>query len=279
MKQYTTRFLKSVALVYMAFPIAYIVMGAVLFDIPANLCVRILLSPSFYALSLLAILAGYGLWEMKRWAWYVFLPANLFIGYTNAVVVSDYGETHHKIAAFVFSIALLVVVIYRVAREVRVPYFLPRIRWWESNPRYRLSVPVTLQRRDGSFIEGDILDLSMTGCFVKLRTELLQDEGLSIRFVVFGQPLQCGGTVVWRTQSTVTHPKGVGIKFGAMPRNQRRILRAITHRLKRISILYRSSRYLMGEEEFSRRLEELQGAPLVIPGLLRGQEKKRTSRA
>jgi hypothetical protein len=264
MKKYSTRFLKTIALLYMAFPAAYVLFVALLFDIPAHQCVKILLSPSYYLLSAFAVAAGYGLWEMKRWSWYVFLFASISTVYGNAVLVSNYGESHHKIVAFVISVLAVVGLVYRVGREVRVPYFLPRIRWWESNPRYKLVAPVQIARAGGTRIDGEILDLSMGGCFIKLKHELQQDETLELQFAVFGHTLECGGSVVWRTHSTVTHPKGIGVKFGPLPRHQRRTLRAITHRLKKIAAYYRSARYLLNQEDFNRRLEELKTAKLKI---------------
>jgi Tfp pilus assembly protein PilZ len=145
-----------------------------------------------------------------------------------------------------------------------VPYFFPNIRWWESDPRYRLSVPATLERTDMPFLAGDILDLSMGGCFMKLRSDLKQDEKVSICFTIFHVTVRCEGTIVWRTQSTVTHPKGVGVKFMELDRDQRRALKIITRRLKRISDFYKRSRYLLNQEEFVRRLQELENTPVKL---------------
>lgn len=264
MKQYTSRALKIVALGYMAFPALYLVLVALLFDIPASQCVRVLLSPTYYLLSFLAVLVGYGLWEMKRWAWYVFLLVNILIGYTNAILVSNFGETHHKIIAFAVSVVALLVLILRVSKEVRVPYFLPKIRWWESNPRYRLVVPVQITRVGTHLFDGEILDLSMGGCFIKTRADLMQDEKIDLKFRVFGQELKLPGTVVWRTLSTVTHPRGVGIKFLPLPKFERRLLKVINHRLKKIAAFYRSSRYLMSQDEFFKKFEELQNSNIDL---------------
>lgn len=264
-KRYTSRFIKTVALVYMAFPMTYVLFAALLFDIPAKACVSLLLSPFYYLISFIAVVSGYGLWEMRRWGWYVFLLANVMTGYGNAVLLTDYGTTHHKVLAFAFSIIVLLVLVYRVSREVRVPYFLPRIRWWESNPRYRLIVPCRLERSGGEVLEAEILDLSITGCFVKMRSDVDQDEHLDLKFTMFGEPLECRGVVVWRTQSAVTHPRGIGVKFTAVPKAQRRALKAADQRLKKIALLYRSYRYLMNQEEFLRRMSELQTEKLKLP--------------
>jgi hypothetical protein len=255
----------------MAFPMAYILFCAMLFDIPARACVMVLLSPWYYILSAIAVAAGYGFWEMKRWAWYLFIIANLLITYQNAVMVNEHGETYHKALTFIFSVAIIALITYRVSREIRVPYFFPKIRWWESDPRYRLSVPVKLDRAETGDLTGDILDLSMGGCFVKLRSDLHQDEKVALSFTIFQLELKLEGIVVWRTQSTVTHPKGVGIKFIDLDRDQRRALRVITRRLKRISNFYKRSRYLLNQEEFVKRLQELERAPAHV----KAREKRR----
>ena len=264
MKEYTTKFLKSVALCFMAFPVLYIVAAALIFDVPAKPCVRILLSPSYYLLCFWATLTGYGLWEMKRWTWYVFLFTNILIVYSNALVVSEYGESNHKLLAFLASTAALIILIFRVGKEVKVPYFLPRIRWWESDPRYRLSAPVAITRENGGHLDGEILDLSMGGCFIKLRTELSQNETITVKFVLFGQVVETPGSVVWRTMSTVTNPKGVGVKFAPLPKVQKKVLKAVTLQLKKISQLYRSSRYLMTQDEFFQKMREMQNEKIVV---------------
>ena len=259
MKLYTSKFLKVVALMYMAFPMAYVTLAALFFDIPVKDCVRLLLAPSYYVVSIAAVLAGYGLWEMYRWSWHLYIVSCVFIGYETAVVMNQYAETHHKVLAFVLSILGIIGVAMRVTREVRVPYFFPKIRWWESNPRYRLAVPVDIVRKvteDSVF--GEILDVSMTGCFIKLRSDLKTDEPVRVRFEVFGLPVEVEGVIVWKCQSTVTHPKGVGVKFSVVERSNKRSLRLMTKRLKQIANFYRTSRYLLSQEDFLKRLEEIE---------------------
>lgn len=250
---------------YLAFPVVYLIYAAVLFDIPARHFVRILLSPFFYFLSILAIITGYGLWEMKRWAWYAFVLVNILLVYENAVLVANFAESNHKFVAYLVSLFVIAAVIRRVSREVRVPWFLPKIRWWEVNPRYRLTSSVKLARKDGPAVDGEILDISMGGCFIKTRVDLIPDETILLQFSLFKHVIECSGTVVWRTQSAVTHPKGVGVKFQPLSKPQKRAMRAITSRLKRIGTLYRRARYLMSQEEFIKRLDELESAPEAAP--------------
>lgn len=262
MKRYITRFLKSLAVVLIGFPFFYIILAAMIYDIPLKGCGKILLSPFYYFVSLSAVIAGYGLWEARRWSWYVFVLFQVLLGLENASILLNYSESHHKISGFVFSLLLQGLLIFRVAKEIRVPYFFPKIRWWESNPRYRLSTPVKISRKNKQgveeVLEGEILDVSVAGCFVKLRQDLRLDEKIVLQFHLFHFDFSCEGTAVWCTQSAVTHPKGVGIKFGILSRNQKRVLRFISRRLRKIAKFYRKSRYWMSQEEFVQKLHELE---------------------
>ncbi len=224
------------AFFFLTFPVGYIILAATLFNIPLNSCVGILLSPSYYIVALAAIVTGYGLWEMRRWSWYLFLLLQVLIGYENAVLVNTYSETHHKVSAFLISVLLQLILIFRIAREVRVPYFFPRISWWESHHRYRLQTPVIFSRRTGGSEKStaEILDLSGLGCFIKLPQEMVQGEIIDLEFTLFETNFKCEGKVVWCAHSAVTHPKGIGVKFHIVSRHQKRSLRIIVKKLKKM---------------------------------------------
>ena len=261
-KRYTSSVLKSVAFAYCAFPAVLFPVFVVVFDIAWVQVFRLLISPLFYFVTGWMVLAGYGLWEMRRWSWYVFLTANTLLLYWCALVLTEFGQTQHKGMSFSLVFSVVVVLLIRVGREVRVPYFHPRIRWWETNPRYRLSVQVQVERQAGVSESGEILDISRGGCFVKFRETIQDHERVLLRFTIFQIPMCCEGVVVWRSRSTVTHPKGCGVKFVGMTKVQRKSFRFIESRLRRISSLYRSSRFLMDPQEFSKRMDELQREPL-----------------
>ncbi len=255
MKEHTSRFLRATAWVYLAFPVTYLAYAALLFNLSPERTSKIFFSVSYWALSLCGIAVGYGFREMTRWGWNIFLLNSLFVGYTNALIAIRYSESNHPFVAFLVSIGLLIALMMRLGKEIRVPYFLPRIRWWETNPRYKLVVPVKVERTESGF-EGEILDLSMGGCFIKSRNDLNQNERILSRFELFGAALEIGGTVVWRSQSSVTHPKGVGVKFDLLEKTQRRVMKAAMLHLKRISNM-QSARNKMPSEEFNAKMAKL----------------------
>ncbi|MBL7717054.1 MAG: PilZ domain-containing protein [Bdellovibrionales bacterium] len=260
MKKYASRFLKFVALLHMATPVGYLIWVRFLFEIPPQKMASLLLSPFYYLVAIAAAVSGYGLWEMRRWSWHVFLATSFLICYSNAIILTNYGSTQHSWEMFAVSCFLVLFFTLRVARELRVPYFLPKIRWWESNPRYRTHIPVELALADSlsdHFYKAEIVDLSTKGAFVKIRDDFKVGDVLELKFTAFGLKAEIAGTVVWCPQSAVTHPKGVGIKFGTMTRVNRKALRAMDRRLKRIRAFYRTYRLLMAEEEFSKRMNDL----------------------
>jgi hypothetical protein len=250
----------------MVFPMSYIFVAAMLFDIPLTACARILLSPFYYVVSLLAVAAGYGLWEMRRWSWYLLLLSQALVVYENAIFVSSHAESHHKIFGFFLFLFIQILLIYRIAKEIRVPYFFPKIRWWESNPRYRLSTPVQVFRGDGTAIEGEVLDVSLAGCFIKTRFDFAPDETVRLKFRLYGHVIEGEGKSVWAAQSSVTHPKGIGVKFGAHSKSQKRALRSIGRRLRKIAKLYRNSRYLISPEDFVKQLETAESSEVKVQG-------------
>lgn len=263
-KNYASRILKIIALVMVVFPISYLIFAVTLFNVSATKCLGLYLSPAFLVMNVLGIVSGIGFWKMRRWAWYTFCTSQLIVIYANVLLAFHYGESRYRILSFVFSLVIVWIFYNRAEREIRVPYFLPKIRWWESNPRYRLSIPVELERKNGNRLQGEVLDLSAKGCFVKLRQDLTMDERISMDLRAFGVNLECQGTVVWRADSAVTHPKGIGIKFDRLTRTQRQVLRAMTQRIEKMGDVYRSYRYLLSQEEFNRRYEEMKKGKLKV---------------
>lgn len=227
-------------MVYLAFPLVFATSVAVLFDIPLSEMAPLFLSPFFYLVCVISMLAGVALWEVRRWAWHAFMVANVFVFYEAAYVAAHFGSSHHKVLALVFVALTLLIFMNRVSAEIRVPYFFPRIRWWETGSRGVCAIPVEMKVQlsaqapeAGKAALGEILDLSMHGCFVKTPEWFVGEERVWLQFEYARQKLSCQGILLWRAQSTVTYPHGLGIYFPRLERAQRRMLRVMVHRIKR----------------------------------------------
>lgn len=278
MVRYRSKYLKFLGYGCLSFPVLYPVMAALLFDVPGNLIVRVLLSPFFLALTILFLVLGYAFLEMRRWVWPFFVMSLFLIAYENAFVLASYGTTNHVWFSFLFSIAVLVGLYFRTYSEVRVPYFLPRIRWWESNPRYRMIIPAKIhvvgKSKAGEWKTVEILDLSGAGCFIKNRDHHTLGSTVEVEFEVFGQKFVFTGELVWNAMSTVTHPQGMGIKFTVIAKKDRKRFKAVEKRLMAAHRFYRSSRVWMGQAEFSQKMGELMKLPLTVKELKETKDGK-----
>jgi hypothetical protein len=268
MKRYASGTLKVLGIGYMAFPASYLLCTAILFQMPLSQVGRLLLSPWYYVFSLLGIITGFGLWGLHRWAWYLLLALHFLALYSNAILLAEFSKSQDKLAAYSAATLMIALLTFRIDREIRVPYLLPRIRWWESDPRHRLSLSASVQGLQGTgALPAECLDLAWAGCFLKTRHDFKADETVLVTIQAYGLKLQCAGAVVWRTQSGVTVPRGIGVKFVPIPKEQKRVFRAVLTQIRRINRHYRSSRYLLSQEEYFKRLHELQTANLSAPAL------------
>ena len=271
MKNLKTPFLRIVAVLYLAFPLVFAVYELTLLDVSYKQVTHGFFTWSYWFFSIVGMITGYAFHEMKRWSWNLFLFMSFLVAYADALILSRYSASENKIIVYIVSLVLQGLLLYRVGKDVRVPYFLPRIRWWESNPRYKTTIAVSFTR-EGETLTGEIMDLSGGGCFIKCRSDLNQNERLTVRFGIFGETLDIVGEVVWRSKSSVTHPKGVGVKFDALSALQKKILRMGLAQLRKLNQV-QAARGKMSPEEYSRKLHQIRSTSLGITA----KEKNRAS--
>ncbi len=261
LKEHRTRVYRWLALFYLFFPLTFLPVVVFLIDVPMGKAALLALQTSFLAVSALAVITGYGLYEVRRWAWYLLHLTEVLVLAVAANFTFRHGQSHYPVVAFLV-VALLVWLGHRrISRELRVPYFMPQIAWWESNPRYKTQIPAQVVRNGGRTLEADIMDLSVAGAFIKCRPEFELNELIEIRTQLFGREWRTRGTVVWNTFGAVTHPRGIGVKFGALDRTARRVLKAATMRLQKIVELNRTGRYWLSSDEYNKVMAKLK-APL-----------------
>ncbi len=211
------------------FPVIYPLGAALVFQLPLKGLGAIVLSPLFYLATALWIATGTGLQSFRHWAWYTFLVAQGIVAWFNAQIVLNYSESPIKGYSFFLVFALQFLFIRFVSREVRVPYLFPRIHWWKSGIEAirSLEVQFTVMRESEIPLSGQVLDLSPRGCFMKTPLEFGAGEQVSMQLNAYGQDLVVKGEIVWIAPSTVTHPRGIGIRFEELDRQTRRKIRTM----------------------------------------------------
>ena len=67
MKEHTSKFLKTTAYLYLAFPVTYLAYAALLFNLSPMRTTRIFFSFSYWAFAVTGMVVGWGFREMTRW--------------------------------------------------------------------------------------------------------------------------------------------------------------------------------------------------------------------
>lgn len=265
------RAINYLAYMLWSFPFTYILVLGTFYNLPFSKMASIFFSVYYLGHSILAVGTGFAMHKMRTYAWhlYVFHSA-LMIG-EQFYVAFTLAENYHVEIPLAFNSIAILAVLYLVKLELRVPYFSPNIAWWESDPRYKISVPAQMTCAD-HFYNGEIMDISSTGCFIKSKENIKVDQVITVKFSLFDQKFDCSGKVVWRTESGVTHPKGVGVKFIGLDKKRQALLRDTVKKLKSLSKKFKLIRTEEKASSIERKVQTLLGPSNPPPS--RSQKRK-----
>lgn len=198
-------------------------------------------------------LAGIAILAVKEWSYPVFLVAyGWTIGHSLYTWI-DTPQTNTVPFLLLILFSNLMAVRYFLLKEVRAPYQDPRLRWWESKPRYKLSVPMSLSpnKSVGLVQQGVITDISAGGCFITLSKSPPMHEPVRIAFEWSGAKYNFNAIVRHHRQFTHTANQwGVGIQFYELSKNDNKILQKFISSLKRAGHL-ESRAISSASEDFS----------------------------
>jgi hypothetical protein len=131
---------------------------------------------------ILPILAGIAIYACKKWSFWLYLLAmsGLFIK-SYSSYLERASTLSPLVLLFVFS-CNTVIVGYFLLPVVREFYFNPRLRWWETSPRYNFEVPAEVRWVQGHF-SGRIKNISQSGLYFQSETEISERTDYWIGFV------------------------------------------------------------------------------------------------
>lgn len=164
-----------------------------------------------------AVVLAIGIYKVRVWAFYFFVIHSVLIIVLNIITLVHNGFSAGIIInlLFLFPMGLL------LQKEIRAPYFNPRLRWWEQAQRYIHTLVVKL---DNKMLE--TFDISTSGCFLKkndgeeLEKGKLYDLEIDIEELV----IKCKGEVMRETEGDAKYPAGWGIRFeGISPIEKRKL--------------------------------------------------------
>lgn len=229
-----SRLLKAFIYLHWFFPLGYIIVLTALYNFPASKSLGVFFDPYFLARSGFAVWLGWLLHRSKPWAWHVFVLHSILIIVEQIYVGIYLAENNTPWVSVLLASTCVLIGLVLVKFEFRVPYYSPKIAWWEADPRYKISVPVEIVQKESQF-EAEILDISASGCFVKISDHLPIDETLTLKFSLFEDEYDLNGATVWHAESALTHPRGVGIRFQKLDKSEYTRLKKTVRKLHYLS--------------------------------------------
>lgn len=155
-----------------------------------------------------AIPLAYGLYKVRLWAWYYFLIHSI-----GMVILSLFGNDYniHFNISTIMNCVFLIPIGYFISKEIRTPYFNPRVRWWEQAKRFQHEVKIIIEGK-----EYKTYDISVNGAFIineSGNTEFEIDELIPIIIELDNKKINCFADIRWINKSKEKYPIGYGIKF------------------------------------------------------------------
>ncbi len=153
--------------------------------------------------------AGVAIYKTNRWSYPIFLVVMFAMMTVNTVSWRQYPQYFSLLSLLFTYFVNLSVVTYFLIPEVRSIYFNPRLRWWETKPRYDVDLPVRLQC--GEVVSsGMIQNLSEGGCFIESDVILLLGNRIDLSFSTQAKDIKITGETVHVRDSDV---RGYGVQF------------------------------------------------------------------
>jgi hypothetical protein len=175
---------------------------------------------------------AFGIYRVRKWGWFLFITFSALLIAYNLIVYFflNPNYTPETILLFVMIITVFSAVFLR--KHVYAPYFNPRLRWWETASRYRVTLDTVILTNDG-MTRCKLLDLSQTGCFVDHSAELQEGKTVLLKMRCKGIDIHCEGKVV-RKSGEKERFSGYGVMFQNVPKDTRKKIKHLIRALERL---------------------------------------------
>jgi hypothetical protein len=153
--------------------------------------------------------AGVAILIFRKWSFF------LYVAIICAMAVVSYQsflEKQGQLSAWVLVAAYFVnffIIIYFFFSSVRKIYPNPKLRWWQTKPRYRLTTPCEFSIGEQKY-SGMISNFSVTGLFVKAEHFPPDQAETEVEFQFKDLKGKFKGTVIRHARA---HLEGFGVRF------------------------------------------------------------------
>ena len=138
---------------------------------------------------------------------------------------------YNLIFLVLFNITLAIVAGILFRKHIIAPYFNPQLRWWETEPRYKMDVYSDLTS-DSKMLRGEILDISNSGFLLELGHDITLGKIYTFSIQCMRHLIKVQGRVMRRSFSDEEYNR-FGIMFVKLTAPKKNKLNAIIEYLER----------------------------------------------
>lgn len=202
-----------IAILHVIAPVGNITFSAFLSGVGFNVYWRALLMPmnrgTLLIFTVVPITGAILIYMCKRWSYYVYIALMAIPFYFSYQEYLEKSTPMVAAALVLFYVINIFVVGYFLLPTVRQIYFDPRLRWWETKPRYKADFQCQVELQ-GEQHWVEIKNISEGGAFLETPANLPMNLAIKIYFKDSEGVIALNGNVVYR-RSTI--PVGYGFKF------------------------------------------------------------------
>jgi hypothetical protein len=220
------------SLIYALSPVFILAQAAVMANLPLIGRISIVQRLSLLDCVILALYlaCAVSIFSVKRWGWYLFMLSSLALVAHNVYVASLRQGPYGILLVLAYDIVLACAAGFFFRRKVIAPYFNPRMRWWETLPRYQALSYVLIGASDSRF-SANIIDISASGCFILTDRKLATGSDFPLEVHCFGEDIALSARVMRKADYHGT--TGYGLMFVRPGELASRALNVLARRLSR----------------------------------------------
>lgn len=192
------------ALLHFLAPIGNIFANSIFANVSVEIYIKALFHPDEVLRTMIflciPILGGILIYICKKWSYYLYLVLMIFPFFYSYLSWQAQPSIELGIYLIAFYLINLLVVGYFILPQVRQVYFDPRLRWWETKPRFKAEFETDFTWVDQKG-RGEIKNLSEGGLFIETDMKMNTMSRIDIDFLYKEQHFTLKGEVVYTKSS------------------------------------------------------------------------------
>jgi hypothetical protein len=152
-----------------------------------------------FELFVLPLILGALILVVRRFGYVVVIVGSVYLMVRSIVEYSASNQTDPVFPVVLTNLLCAAVLLYFMRKRTREIYFNPRMRWWETDPRYVVDFPGTLARLGAQPVKARVKNVAKGGAgLTTAAASFLPSEVLDVAFTHENQTYSRKARVVWQ---------------------------------------------------------------------------------